>query len=121
MIPTLIKYSQEFKSIEGNRWLGIEIPVPPGEDPLETFKKAETLIRQAFNPSLVPISEALQGVLPVSQVDVLIKDIEGCTEIDWINGLGVQVGLVAFREKAEENELSLKAYRNKFNELAKIK
>ncbi len=68
MTPTLIKYSQEFKSIEGNRWLGIEIPVPPGEDPLDTFKKAEVIVNQAFH------GEQVKEVVREVQVEKMSKD-----------------------------------------------
>ena len=40
-----IKYSQEFKSELGNRWIGIDMVVNDGEDWDEKFKEAESKVQ----------------------------------------------------------------------------
>jgi hypothetical protein len=48
MNPDRIKISEEFHIGKG-LWLSVECPIVLGEDPVEEFKKARTVLHQAFN------------------------------------------------------------------------
>lgn len=48
MHPDRIKISEEFHIGKG-LWLSVECPIAPGEDAVEEFKKARTVLHEAFN------------------------------------------------------------------------
>jgi hypothetical protein len=48
MSPDRIKISEEFHIGKG-LWLSVECPIVLGEDPVEEFKKARSVLHEAFN------------------------------------------------------------------------
>lgn len=110
MKPDRIKISHEFPGL----WLAVEIPIAPDENVIDEFKKGKSLLVEAYGelaePNLVPISEAL-GITQVDKrIETIIADINECTAIDSKTGLGVQIGLIAYRDAADSDPRILAAY-----------
>lgn len=138
MQPSIIKYSQEFKSFEtGNRWYGIEIEVNENDDPIEAYQKAETIINQAhkkLNPHLyADYVEGGYGSVTAMQSEGLskkakyssheqyvqeeIKEIEACDHISIPNKYGRECGLLSFEASTKEDPRIQAAYDKRLKEL----
>lgn len=116
MIRDRIVYSESVEIFHGiglKKWKRCEISatIDNTDKPLECLaelkKDVQTFLQ---SPQEVSVEEALEGVIPVQQVetrvDILIKDIMACDEIDKKNWLGTQVGLLAY---ANETNPAIKA------------
>lgn len=95
------------------KWKRAEISgtLQEGDDPIKCWQELKKDVQIFLQlPQEVSPEEALEGLLPVQQVenrvDMLIKDIMACEEIDKKNGFGAQVGLLAY---ANETNPSIKA------------
>jgi len=120
MTITKINYSESRETYNSEtglkRWrkIGLEGEVAETDDTQKAFEHAKTIVENWHNstsPPPPPSTDTSEGV------ETLIREIEACTEIDQVNSFGVQVGLSAFRKKADNDERAMDAYRKKFNEL----
>lgn len=110
------------KSVEAlHEWnkLALTIDLLPGQDPIEAHKEAKALLDR-----LLPGMDSGRGE-PVEESPVnnriasLIEDINACTEIDRLNQLNIQVGLIAFKDLSETNPELKAAYDLRLKQLQK--
>lgn len=114
---TTINYKQKFPTFQFlNCDIGFKGTLGENEDPLNALKQLKT-IAEAFHKQEFPHlyndnQQEAQGttITPVQEervidnrLAVMITDINQCTEIDATNHLGVQTGLIAYKEVAESH------------------
>lgn len=128
MKDKLITYSESYEFIEYglHRWkkIGIESDLEEGDDPIECHitqvKKVE-----AMKATSIAELESMRGttVTTINPIDAtiqgLIEDINGCTVVDEVNGLGVQTGLLAYLPMTAHYPEIKAAYDNKLEQLTK--
>lgn len=121
-----IKYSQEFRSIEGSRWIGIELQYDmSSETPGDVYKEAERLVHSFANTSGQPIldNSPAPGPPPVITIErtseaerdaELIRNIYACTQLTGNDGLQT------FYTVAQKSEAGKMAYDVMKRKLVKI-
>lgn len=104
-----------------NQRLGMEISYVEGQDPLEIYKEAKRITDEAHKAMYPQLYEWTITASPkqpkLSIEDQLIQDMNACTEIDEVNLLGVQIGLVGFSNGVKGNPILEDAYEKKYNQL----
>lgn len=112
-----------------NEEIGFEIELDT-PDPIKEVEYLKNLCDEAhkkLNPhlyvdgqSLMPLNESHPSMQPKeSRIDILIKEIQECSQISELNQYGREVGLVVYEKEANENAASRAAYDLKMMELTK--
>ena len=83
MHPDRIKISSEFHVNGSGKWLSIEIPIGPKDDPIRKFKEADEILINAFKA----INPEAQLSIPVRQIEVdnpedVVLQITSCKDMD---------------------------------------
>ncbi len=114
MTKDKITYSESietFHSLGLKKWRRAEISaaIDANDNTMECLAELKREVQEFLqSPSEVSPEEALDVVLPVQQVenrvDMLIKDIMACDEIDKKNGFGAQVGLLAYANETNPSK-----------------
>lgn len=109
------------KSVEAlHEWhkLSLTVTILPGEDPESIHKEAKSLLDRLLpgvdSPSQPPEIEPID-----KRIASLIEDINGCTEINHYNTLGVQEGLIAYANTVTGHPELQTAYDLKLKQLQK--
>lgn len=117
--PDRIKLSMEFPSA----WFAVEIPIAPGEDVVEEFRKGRELIIKSYQEITPGQYGGVEGhpmstsKPPASTIDLIISEMNKVTAIDKRNSFGVQEGLLAYADKFLDNPTFRVAYDKKMEEL----
>lgn len=129
MTPDRIKISQEFNINGLGLWLTAECPVAPGEDVIEEFSKARSIIIKSFETLTHSDYSSVNGH-PMSvkpwqnpedaRVNAIIEDINLCTSIDEKSLSGQQAGLIAYKDAAGSDPRILAAYDLKMLQLKRL-
>ncbi len=118
-----IKYSQEFKLIDGStKWWGIELEFNmDSEDPADVAEKARSLVYKFAQSSVpgFPDNSIPPGPPPVIQVKPEDREI-GLT-VEWINGFTDHKALSEFKLLVKGKPDLEEAYLKKLNELMTAK
>lgn len=97
--------------------------IPNPEEVIQNaFETAKKIVNDTFvkmNPHITwsEQKEVSQPSVTENRIQTIINDLNACTSIDEKNNRGVQTGLIAFEEAANQNEEIKKAYNTKMNEL----
>ena len=103
-----IKYSQEFKSEFGNKWIGIDLVVNENDNWDEKFKVAECMVIGWGNPNSVhdfsiggiqmqvPISQPIQSIDPrAKDLEEIIQDCSSLEELKKLKDEAGRLGLLS--------------------------
>jgi hypothetical protein len=81
--PDRIKISSEFHVNGAGKWLSLEIPIGPKDDPIQKFKEGDEMLINAFKA----MNPEVQLSIPVKQVEVnkpedIMAQIKACKDIE---------------------------------------
>lgn len=120
-----ISYSESVESVNEfglKRWRKSSIEVDPEND---TPEDADTFAKSFVKSSLstpvtieqIPEVQRREVVKSPNTIEAFIADINACNSVDEKNILGVQVGLISFKELSSMNPKLQEAYDNRLKEL----
>jgi len=83
--PDRIKISSEFHVNGSGKWLSIEVPIGPKDDPIQKFKEADEMLLNAFKA----MNPEVQLSLPVKQVELndstdVLHQIKACKDLETL-------------------------------------
>lgn len=103
--------------------IGVEMDLNPNEDPINAFKEMNK-ITDAYHLETLTQLDLYRGTQTVTvettintTIQAMIDDINNCKVVDEKNGLGVQVGLLAYEPLTTQFPEIKEAYDTKLNEL----
>lgn len=128
MIKDRINYSESIETIQPNglkRWVRAELSatINEHESVFKGWQELKDDVQAFLKPSMVPIEEALQGVLPEVQIDrtpvekrQLLLDIDSATCLRLPDGKG---GLLQWQHVVKGDKELEAAFNQKHDELKK--